>query len=157
MSSRENYRPGPAAGAEVRKDGQKWTLTVVRELRHPPEKVWKALTDPASLREWAPFDADGSLGTVGTVKLTTLGAPTLLVSDTKVTRADAPKVLEYEWGDFDMRWELEALVTARASRCGTVSIAASSRWVLPGGTFVSTFWIAFSAELPSAASSAAKR
>jgi hypothetical protein len=26
-----------------------------------------------------------------------------------VTRADAPRMLEYTWGDFDMRWELEAL------------------------------------------------
>jgi hypothetical protein len=25
-----------------------------------------------------------------------------------VTRADAPNVLEYKWGGFDMRWELEA-------------------------------------------------
>src|SRR5258706_8243154 len=47
-----------------------------RELRQSPEKVWQALTDPAHLREWAPFEADGSLGTVGTtVKLTTVGAP----------------------------------------------------------------------------------
>jgi uncharacterized protein YndB with AHSA1/START domain len=62
--------------AHVRKDGEKWTLIIVRELRHPPEKVWQALTDPAHLREWAPFDADGSLGTAGTkVKLTTAGAP----------------------------------------------------------------------------------
>src|SRR5437899_12482642 len=28
---------------------------------------------------------------------------------TRVTRADAPKVLEYKWGGFDMRWELEDL------------------------------------------------
>jgi hypothetical protein len=75
MSSRDNYKPGPAAGAEVRRDGEKWTLICVRELHHPPEKVWKALTDPASLREWAPFDADANLGTTGTVKLTTVGAP----------------------------------------------------------------------------------
>ncbi len=66
MSSREQYTPGSAAGAEVRKDGEKWTLVLVRELRHPPEKVWQALTDPAHLREWAPFDSDRSLGTVGT-------------------------------------------------------------------------------------------
>ena len=26
-----------------------------------------------------------------------------------MTRADAPKVLVYNWGDHDMRWELEAL------------------------------------------------
>jgi uncharacterized protein YndB with AHSA1/START domain len=108
MSNRDTYMPGPAAGAEVRKDGEKWTLVLVRELRHPPEKVWNALTDPASLREWAPFDADQSLATVGsTVKLTTVGAPKPHVSETKVKRADAPKVLEYEWGGGDIRWELE--------------------------------------------------
>jgi uncharacterized protein YndB with AHSA1/START domain len=109
MTDREQYSPGPAGGAQVRKDGEKWTLILVRELRHSPEKVWQALIDPAQLREWAPFDADGSLGTVGTaVKLTTVGAPTPHVSETTVTRADAPKVLEYNWGGFDMRWELEA-------------------------------------------------
>src|SRR5213082_781373 len=114
MTVREQYTPGPASGAQVRKDrGQKgeekWTLILVRELRHSPEKVWQALTDPAHLREWAPFDADGSLGTVGTtVKLTPVGAPTPHVSETRVTRADAPKILEYNWGGNNIRWELEA-------------------------------------------------
>jgi hypothetical protein len=109
MIEREQYVPGPASGAQVRKDqtgkdGEKWTLILVRELRHSPEKVWQALTDPAHLREWAPFDADGSLGTVGaTVKLTWVGTPAPL--ETKVTRADAPEVLEYN----DIRWELEPL------------------------------------------------
>jgi uncharacterized protein YndB with AHSA1/START domain len=108
VTIREQYAPGPASGAQVRKDGDKWTLVLVRELRHSPEKVWQALTDPAHLREWAPFDADGSLSTVGTtVNLTTVGAPTPQVSETTVTRADAPKVLEYHWGNA-MRWELEA-------------------------------------------------
>ena len=109
MTEHAQYTPGPASGAQVRKDGEKWTLILVRELRHSPEKVWQALTDPAHLREWAPFDVDGSLGTVGaTVKLTSVGAPTPHVTETTVTRADAPKVLEYNWGGFDMRWELEA-------------------------------------------------
>ena len=44
MSSREPYAPGAAAGAEVRKDGENWTLIVVRDLCHPPAKVWRALT-----------------------------------------------------------------------------------------------------------------
>ena len=65
MSNREKYAPGPAAGAEVQKDGEKWTLVLVRELRHPPAKVWQALTDPAQLSEWAPFDADRNLGRRG--------------------------------------------------------------------------------------------
>jgi len=108
MTDREPYAPGPARGAEVRKDGEKWTLVLVRELRHSPKRVWQALTDPAHLREWAPFDADGSLGTAGTtVKLTTVGAPTPQVSETKVTRADAPNVLEYKWGGFDLPEEFD--------------------------------------------------
>lgn len=109
MSSRQQYKPGPATGAEVRKDGDHWTLILVRELRHPPAKVWQALTDPAELREWAPYDADRSLGAVGPVTLTTVGAPTPVVSETNVTRADAPSLLEYRWGDQDMRWQLEPL------------------------------------------------
>jgi hypothetical protein len=104
MIDRESYTPGPISGAQVQKqDGDKWTLILVRELRHSPEKVWQALTDPAHLREWAPFDADGSLGTVGSkVKLTWVGTATTF--ETTVTRADAPKALEYS----DIRWELEA-------------------------------------------------
>jgi uncharacterized protein YndB with AHSA1/START domain len=106
MNDLEQYTPGPASGAHVKKDGKdkdKWTLILVRELRHSPEKVWQAITDPAHLREWAPFVTDGSLDTVGTVNLTWVGTPTPL--ETRVTRADAPNVLEYD----DTRWELEAL------------------------------------------------
>jgi uncharacterized protein YndB with AHSA1/START domain len=109
MTDRGYYTPGPASGAQVQKDGEKWTLVLVRELAHSPDKIWRALTDPAHLREWAPFEAEASLGTVGaTVKLTTVGAPTPQVTETKVTRADAPKVLEYNWGAQNIRWELEA-------------------------------------------------
>jgi hypothetical protein len=105
MNEREQYTPGPASGAEVIKDENKdkWTLILVRELRHSPEKVWQALIEPAQLREWAPFVVDGNLGMVGTtVNLTWVGNPTPI--ETRVTRADACKVLEYG----DIRWELEA-------------------------------------------------
>ncbi len=109
MTDREPYTPGPASGAQVRKDGEKWTLILVRELRHSPEKVWQALIDPTHLREWAPFEADGNLGTVGTVKLSTVAAPKPQVSETIVKRAEAPRLLKYNWGAQDIRWELEAL------------------------------------------------
>jgi uncharacterized protein YndB with AHSA1/START domain len=106
MTNREKYAPGAAAGAEVRKDGDKWTLILVRELRYPPAKVWQALTEPEQLREWAPFDADRTLDTSGPVKLSTVGAPTPNVSEMTVKRADAPKLLEYNWGGNELRWEL---------------------------------------------------
>jgi uncharacterized protein YndB with AHSA1/START domain len=105
--TRDDYNPGPA-DAQIRKDGDNWTLILVRELRHSPEKVWEALTDPEHLREWAPFDASRSLGSVGPVTLTTIGAPAQHVTETTVTRADAPNLLEYKWGGGDTRWELEA-------------------------------------------------
>lgn len=104
MSEREQYAPGPASGARIERAGEKWTLVLTRELRHPPSLVWEALTDPAQLHEWAPFDAAGSLDRVGaTVKLTWAG--TGQVSETKVTQAEAPRLLEYH----DIRWELEPL------------------------------------------------
>jgi hypothetical protein len=104
MSDLEQYAPGPASGARVIKDGEKWTLILVRELRHSPEKVWQALTEPAHLREWAPFETDGSLATAGTtVNLTWTG--TGQVSEARVTRAEAPRMLEYH----DLRWELDPL------------------------------------------------
>ncbi|HEV7703399.1 MAG TPA: SRPBCC family protein [Gemmatimonadaceae bacterium] len=107
MSAREKYVAGPATGAEARQVGDTWTLVLVRELRHSPEKVWKALTDPAELREWAPFDADRNLGATGPAKLTRVSAHALDVSEMSVKRAEAPRVLEYDWGGHDMRWELE--------------------------------------------------
>jgi uncharacterized protein YndB with AHSA1/START domain len=111
MSSREEYVPGAAFGAEVRKQGETWTLVLVRDLRHAPAKVWSALTDPAQLRAWAPFDADRSLGKAGPVKLTTVGAPTPVVSEDAVQRAEAPHLLEFTWGGRPMRWELEPMGT----------------------------------------------
>ena len=105
MTSRDRYMPGSAAGAEVRKEGDTWTLVLVRDLQHPPARVWQALTDPAQLREWAPFDTDRDLAAAGPVKLTTVGTP--MVSETTVKQAEAPKLLVYSWGGGDLRWELE--------------------------------------------------
>ena len=105
--SRQSYKPGPATGADVRKDGDSWTLVLVRNLRHAPGDVWEALTDPAQLREWAPFDADRNLGATGPVTLATVGVPAEQVTASVVTRAEAPRLLEYRWGGQDVRWELE--------------------------------------------------
>jgi len=109
MTNREQYTPGPASAQVRKEEGANWTLVLTRELRHKPEKVWQALTEPGQLREWAPFDADRSMGAAGaTVKLTTVGAPSPHATETTITRAEAPRLLEYNWGGGDVRWELEA-------------------------------------------------
>ena len=92
MSNRDTYAPGPASGAEVRKEGDKWTLVLVRDLRHPPARVWQALTDPAHLREWAPFDADRTLDTRGAREAHDGRArPPRKSPRRNVTRAEAPR------------------------------------------------------------------
>lgn len=112
MSSREQYAPGAASGAQVLKEGEQWTLMVVRELPHPPALVWQALTEPEHLRQWAPYDSDRNLGAVGTARLTTVGAPSPMVAESRIKRADPPRVLEFSWGGQDIRWELEPLGTS---------------------------------------------
>ena len=109
MTDREEYAPGPASGAHIEKDGEMWTLVLVRDLRHPPALVWQALTDPAHLSEWAPFDADRDLSSAGPVTLSTVGTPTPQISEATVKRAEAPRLLEYNWGGSDLRWQLEPL------------------------------------------------
>ena len=110
MTARDELELGPARDARVERAGDRWTLILVRALRHPPEKVWRALTEPEYLREWAPFDADRSLGTAGaTVRLTTVGAPQPQVTETTVARAEAPRLLEFRWGDGNLRWAVSAL------------------------------------------------
>jgi uncharacterized protein YndB with AHSA1/START domain len=109
MSRRESYSAGPAAGARVHKDGERWTLIVVRDLHHAPETVWQALIDPEHLRQWAPFEVDRDLGSVGPITLSTVGTPKPQVSASSVKRAEAPRLLEYTWGEHDLRWELEPL------------------------------------------------
>jgi hypothetical protein len=48
------------------------------------------------------------MGTAGsTVRLSTVGTPAPRVSEVSIKRADAPRLLEYRWGDGDLRWELE--------------------------------------------------
>jgi uncharacterized protein YndB with AHSA1/START domain len=111
MNARDQYVPGPPVGVQIHKsEALNWELVVVRELRHSPEKVWLAITDPEHLREWAPFDADKSLATAGVnVKLTTVNAPQTHITETRIMRAEAPHFLEYMWGANPMRWELEPI------------------------------------------------
>lgn len=107
--NRDDFRPGPPADVTAVQDGDRWTLVFVRELHHPPEQVWHALTDPAELRRWAPFDSDRDLGATGTATLSTAGAEE--DSPATIHRAEPPHLLEYDWDTDRLRWELERTAT----------------------------------------------
>jgi hypothetical protein len=75
-------------------------------MRRAPLLALRAEKMERSGRSFSSATSDRNLGTVGTAKLSTVGAPTPYVSETHVKRADAPKTLEYDWGGGDIRWEL---------------------------------------------------
>ena len=107
--NRKDYRPTPAGRVEAERDGDRWTLVFVRELAHPPQRVWSALTDPEELRAWAPFDADRDLAATGTATLTMAGGDGSEKSQVSVRRAEPTRVLEYTWDQDLLRWELEPI------------------------------------------------
>lgn len=85
-----------------------WILVLVRQFRHPPAKVWAALTEPAQLGAWAPFTAQRDLAEPGDLTLTMIDGDERVDLAATVTKADAPTLLEYRWGDDLLRWELAA-------------------------------------------------
>jgi uncharacterized protein YndB with AHSA1/START domain len=88
-----------------------WTLVFVRDLRHPPEKVWAALTEPGRLREWAPFVSDRDLARTGPATLTMIDGDGPEDTAASVRRVEPPTLLEYTWGEDLLRWELEPTAT----------------------------------------------
>jgi uncharacterized protein YndB with AHSA1/START domain len=125
--TRKTYQPGPAGDIQAELEGTRWTLIFVRELRHPPQRVWSALTEPRELREWAPFDSDRDLGTLGAATLTMAGGDGSEKSPAAVRRADPPVLLEYTWDDDVLRWELEP--TAPGTRLTLRHTVGDKDWI----------------------------
>lgn len=102
----EPIEHGPLADVGLETGDGRWTLVFVRELRHPPEKVWAALTEPDQVGAWAPFTAERSLAELGDTTLTIIDGDTRQESPASVRRAEPPALLEYEWAGDLLRWEL---------------------------------------------------
>lgn len=111
-----NYTPTAPDASLAEREGDHWTLAFVRDLRHSPERVWEAISDPSHLKEWAPFDADRRMDSVGKVNLSTVGTPNPVTTETEVTRAVPNQLLEYSWGGNHTKWELEPLGTGTRLR-----------------------------------------
>jgi len=73
-------------------------VIVERELSHPPEKVWRALTQPHLIEEWLlkndfnpvvghRFDLRFDWGVI----------------DCEILEVEANKILSYTWGDHDLK------------------------------------------------------
>jgi uncharacterized protein YndB with AHSA1/START domain len=48
---------------QLEETGGTWRLRFERRLAHPPEKVWRALTEPEHLEAWFPTTIEGEFET----------------------------------------------------------------------------------------------
>ena len=95
------------ADGQLEQDGGRWRLRFARTLPHPPEKVWRALTEPEHLSVWFPTDIDGERTTGASLKFRFRDGegPTI---EGQMLSYDPPRLLELRWGDEEtLRFELQ--------------------------------------------------
>jgi uncharacterized protein YndB with AHSA1/START domain len=81
-------------------------LRFERILAHPPERVWRALTEPGELSAWhpTPFELEPAVGGV-IGYISTPGAPGM--PEGTLTAFEPPRLLAHTWGEDSLRWELQ--------------------------------------------------
>ena len=87
--------------------GERWTLRYRRELGHPPERVWSALTEPEQLRPWFPTGIVGDWSVGAHLDFPFHGSVFPTMQGT-VLQVREPRVLEYVWGPDTLLFRLEA-------------------------------------------------
>jgi uncharacterized protein YndB with AHSA1/START domain len=104
--NRDTFTASPLAEVDCHGHEDQWTLVFVRVLRHPPEKVWAALTEPAQVAEWSPYTTSRDLGSPGDATLTMIDGDLSEDLSATVTRVERPHLLEYTFGTDLLQWEL---------------------------------------------------
>lgn len=93
---------------ELDRSGDAWRLKFTRVLPNPPERVWRAITEPAELAAWFPTTIDGEriAGADLTFRFRDNQAPPF---DGRMIACEEPRLLEFMWGDDQIRIELESI------------------------------------------------
>lgn len=89
----------------LEESGGQWRLRFVRELPHPQEKVWRAITEQEHLQAWFPQRIAGDWVVGGRLVFSSPQGrgPDF---DGEVRACDPPSVLEFTWGTDLLRLEL---------------------------------------------------
>ena len=77
-----------------------------RRLAHPPDRVWRAITDPEELGAWFPDTIEGEFAPGAEVKFpkfVEMGLPAI----GKVTDFDPPRRLAFSWGPSELSFDLK--------------------------------------------------
>lgn len=83
-------------------------LRFERRLAHPPEKVWRAITDPAELIHWFPAEvrAELKVGARMEFSFNEPGVDATGFEEGEVLECDPPKVYAFRWTDSVLRFEI---------------------------------------------------
>lgn len=86
------------------RDGDRCTLTFTRTLPHPPEKVWRAVTEPEHLAAWFPQQIVGERRAGASLRFVTSGGDGF---DGEMLVFDPPRAIAMTWGSDLLRIELQ--------------------------------------------------
>jgi uncharacterized protein YndB with AHSA1/START domain len=91
---------------DLERVGDAWKVRYTRTLAHPPEKVWRSLTEPEHLRAWFPTDIEGDWSPGSKLRFVFREdeGPDF---DGEVLAVEPPRLLELRWGDEVLRFELQ--------------------------------------------------
>ncbi len=98
--------------ASFTQEGSRFTLALERRLAHPPEKVWRVLTERELLQQWFPCDVEGEWKQGAPLRFTFLHGEGEGLSEEElsgeVLTVERPRLLEFRWGTHHFRCELHA-------------------------------------------------
>ncbi|MDA0564541.1 SRPBCC family protein [Streptomonospora sp. S1-112] len=88
--------------------GDRWRVRIVRRLAHPPEKVWRAITEPEHLAAWFPSRIDGERAAGAELRFVFEGEDGAEdeVMAGRMTAWEPPRLLELDWSGDLLRFEL---------------------------------------------------
>lgn len=96
--------------ARLEQDGPRYTLLVERQLAHPPEKVWRVVTERGLLKQWFPCDVEGEWKVGAELRFNFLRGEGEGLSEEElrgeVVSVDEPRLLEFRWGTELIKYEL---------------------------------------------------
>lgn len=92
--------------------GERFEFAFERRFAHPPQKVWRVLTERELLQQWFPCDVAGEWKPGEELRFTFLhgeheGLPEEDLRG-EVLNVDPPRLLEFRWGKYLYRCELSA-------------------------------------------------
>ena len=90
---------------DLEQTDEQWRLRFARQLRHSPETVWRAITEPAHLEAWFPDRIVGEWKVGSTLRFEARGGEHDAFEG-EVMSCEYPSLLEFRWGGDIIRFEI---------------------------------------------------